>query len=204
VIAIIDYGLGNLGSIQNICRKLGAEATLTNDAAVIMEADKIILPGVGSFDAGMGNLRTLGLEPVLNKKVLVEKTPVLGICLGAQLMTKSSEEGVEAGLGWFDAHTKKFNLVDVSGKWPLPNIGWRDVEIHNNYGLLDSIEDVPRFYFVHNFYMEVKHRNIVSLTSRYGVEFVCGLHKENIHCVQFHPEKSHRFGLEFFKKFIKL
>ncbi|MDB2416016.1 imidazole glycerol phosphate synthase subunit HisH [Pseudomonadales bacterium] len=203
MITVVDYGLGNLGSVQNMFRKIGVETSVTNDIEVISNASKLVLPGVGSFDSGIRQIKELGLHDVLNRKALCEKVPILGICLGAQLMTKFSDEGCEDGLGWFDAHTKKFDLHGVVGRWPLPNIGWRDVNFKKNYSLQPSFNMPSRFYFVHSFFMEANDESLVSITSNYGVEFACGLHRENLHCVQFHPEKSHRFGFEFFKKLRK-
>ena len=204
MITIVDYGLGNLGSVKNMLTKLGCDSVITDDPNQVIRSKKIILPGVGSFDEGMNQIKEKGLFDILNTKALDEKIPILGICLGAQLMTRSSEEGHEDGFSWFDAQTKKFNLDSISGKWPLPNIGWRDVKDYQNYKLLDSIQEEPRFYFVHSYYLESNDPEIVSLTSHYGIDFSCGLHKDNLHCVQFHPEKSHRFGFYFLEQFIKI
>lgn len=200
---IVDYGVGNIGSIKNMIRKIGGNATIGSTVEDIEGAEMLILPGVGAFDSGMNHLRSSGLTEVLNKRVLEDKVPVLGICLGAQLMTKSSEEGNEEGLGWLDAKTLRMNFNNIPGKWPLPNIGWRDVEPVNNCKLLEKIIETPRFYFVHSFYLSTNNPEIVSIKSHYGFEFACGLSKDNIHCVQFHPEKSHAFGMQFFRNFLK-
>lgn len=184
-------------------RKIGGVANIGSTPEEIALAKILILPGVGAFDSGMKNLHKSGLVDVLNKRVLVDKVPVLGICLGAQLMTNSSEEGVEPGLGWFDARTLRMDFADIPGRWPLPNVGWRDVSVANGYGMLNGVEDVPRFYFVHSYYLSTQDSSIVSMTSRYGFEFTCGLHRDNIHCAQFHPEKSHAFGMQFFRNFLK-
>lgn len=202
MIVIVDYGLGNLGSVKNMLRKIGEDSIITSDPAQILESTKLILPGVGSFDAGITKIRKLGIEEILNEMAMIKKIPILGICLGAQLMTKSSDEGSEPGLGWFDAHTKKFNHKDIEGKWPLPNIGWRNVQAINEYSLLNQF-DCSRFYFVHSYVLTPHDSSLVSLTSKYGYEFACGLHKDNLHCVQFHPEKSHSFGKKFLQNFVK-
>lgn len=204
MITIVDYGLGNLGSVQNMLTKLGEKSVITSDSNVISNASKLILPGVGSFDTGINKIRELGLEGVLNQMALNKKIPVLGICLGAQLMTNSSEEGVEKGLGWFDAETKKFNHSEQMEKWPLPNIGWRDIKNNKDYFLLDGIQRQPRFYFVHSYVLTPNDDSIISLSSDYGYNFACGLHKDNLHCVQFHPEKSHSFGFKFMNNFINI
>lgn len=200
---IIDYGVGNIGSIENMIRKVGGKASIGSTVDDIARADMLILPGVGSFDTGMNHLHNSGLFDVLNERVLDDKIPVLGICLGAQLMTRSSQEGTEKGLGWFDAQTLRMDFTDIPGKWPLPNVGWRDVTSPNDYTLLQNMIDVPRFYFVHSFYMSTNNPDIVSMNAEYGFEFACGLNKDNIHCAQFHPEKSHAFGMQFFRNFLK-
>jgi len=200
---IIDYGVGNVGSIKNMIRKIGGNATIGSSIKDIENADMLILPGVGAFDAGMSHLKSSGLVDILNKRVLEDKVPVLGICLGAQMMTKSSEEGIEKGLGWFDAKTLRMDFNNIPGKWPLPNVGWRNVESENNYKMLENIIETPRFYFVHSFFLSPNNPELVSMKAHYGFEFACGLRKDNIHCVQFHPEKSHAFGMQFFRNFLK-
>lgn len=204
MIVIIDYGIGNLGSIKNMLRKIGKEAKISSDAEDIKSADKLILPGIGAFDAGMSHLRDSGHMDLLNTRVLDDKAPVLGICLGAQMMTRGSDEGKEPGLGWFEADTLRMTFDGIPGKWPLPNIGWRDVAAPNPYPLLDGYDETPRFYFVHSYYMKADAPDIVSLTSEYGFEFACGLSRGNIHCAQFHPEKSHKFGMRFLRNFAEL
>lgn len=203
MITIVDYGLGNLGSIKNMVRKVGGTASIGSTAQDIAQAKMLILPGVGAFDSGMKQLRESGLVDILNQRVLKDKVPVLGICLGAQLMTRSSDEGTEVGLGWFDAQTLKMDFTSIPGKWPLPNVGWRNVEVANGYRMLDGMEETPRFYFVHSYYLSTNNSSIISMTSNYGFDFVCGLRQENIHCAQFHPEKSHAFGMQFFRNFLK-
>ncbi|KZX92651.1 hypothetical protein A3718_11535 [Erythrobacter sp. HI0019] len=200
---IIDYGVGNIGSIKNMIRKVGGKASIGTTVDDIARAEMLILPGVGAFDAGMKHLHASGLLDVLNQRVLVDKIPVLGICLGAQLMTKSSEEGVEQGLGWFDAQTLRMNFTEIPGKWPLPNVGWRNVKAENGYTMLDGMDETPRFYFVHSFHLAPNDPEIVSMTTEYGYKFACGLRSNNIHCAQFHPEKSHAFGMQFFRNFLK-
>ncbi|WP_127519556.1 imidazole glycerol phosphate synthase subunit HisH [Mesorhizobium sp. Z1-4] len=204
MIVIVDYGLGNLGSIRNMLRKIGYEATVSGEAEDIRSASKLILPGIGAFDSGMRDLNATGVVDILHEKALEEKIPVLGICLGAQLMTKRSDEGKEAGLGWFEAETRRMTFEGIPGRWPLPNIGWRDVKAQNGYSLLDESQGTPRFYFVHSYYMHAQTPEIVSMTSEYGFEFACGLSRGNLHCAQFHPEKSHVFGKRLLQAFAEL
>lgn len=204
MICIIDYGAGNLGSIANMLRKVGKTGIITSDINKIADADKLILPGVGRFDYGMGKLVESGLIEILNKKVKQDKIPILGICLGAQLMTKSSEEGIKPGLGWFDAQVKKFNFSGVNSSLRIPHMGWNQVTVNKQTPLILNLPTEPRFYFVHSYFMESNHPSDVMLTSVYGKEFVSGLNKENIYAVQFHPEKSHKYGLKLFQNFVSL
>lgn len=200
---IIDYGVGNLGSIKNMIKKVGGNAKIGATVDDIATAEMLILPGVGAFDTGIKNLRASGLLDVLNQRVLEDEVPVLGICLGAQLMTKSSDEGNEKGLGWFDAVTVRMNFSDIPGKWPLPNVGWRHVRAVNGYSMLEGIDEMPRFYFVHSYHLATNDHETISMQTDYGFEFACGLRKNNIHCAQFHPEKSHAFGMQFFRNFLR-
>ena len=165
---IIDYGVGNLGSIKNMIRKVGGKSLIGSTKEAIGQAEMLILPGVGAFDSGINHLRASGLWDILNQRVLEDKVPVLGICLGAQLMTKSSEEGKEQGLGWFNAKTLRMDFSGIPGKWPLPNVGWRNVSAQNGYSMLNEIEETPRFYFVHSYYMSANDPSIVSMTASYG------------------------------------
>lgn len=201
MITIVDYGIGNLGSIHNMLRKIGIPSLISSKADDLAAASKIILPGVGAFDTGMKHLRSSGLLDILNKRAMKDKIPVLGICLGAQLMTESSEEGKSEGLGWFKAATRRFNFDGLEGRWPLPNIGWRNVRPERQGILLDGFSEMPRFYFVHGYYLEPRDASDISMTSEYGRQFACGLNQGNLHCVQFHPEKSHKFGMQLLKNF---
>lgn len=199
---IIDYGMGNIGSISNMLRKIGHSSVISSDVEVIVNATRLILPGVGAFDSGIMKLEELGLLEILNQKVIVEKTPILGICLGAQLMTQSSEEGLKNGLSWFNAETKKFDMAQFADKYPLPNMGWRQVQIVKKDSLFDNIDDDSWFYFVHTYYLSSNVDSEIAMKSTYGFDFAVALIKENILGVQFHPEKSHRFGMELLRNFI--
>jgi glutamine amidotransferase len=202
VIAIIDYGMGNLGSISNMLKKIGATSIITSDHQEINQATRLILPGVGAFDAGMTRLAELDLIALLNQKVLVNKIPILGICLGMQLMTRSSFEGHLPGLGWFDAETVKFNLTEIIGKYPLPNMGWRQVAIRKDIPLFEGLDKDAWFYFVHNFHANTHCNGEIGMTAEYGYEFVASLTHENILGVQFHPEKSHKYGRRLLENFV--
>lgn len=203
MIAIVDYGCGNLGSIKNMIRKIGGEAVITSDSEEIKKADKIILPGVGSFDTGMNNLKKSGFINVLNEKAFVEKVPVLGICLGMQLMTKGSEEGVESGLGWFEAETIKFKF-EKGSKNKIPNMGWKNVLQKKSSIYFRDMFEEPRFYFVHSYYVQSNKSEDILTTTVYGTEYVSAFEKDNLCGVQFHPEKSHKYGMKLFSNFLSI
>lgn len=200
---IIDYKTGNLGSIENMLRKIGHQAVITHDLEAIAKASKLILPGVGSFDYGIGQLEELGLTPILNKKVHDEKVPILGICLGAQLCCLSSEEGRKSGLGWIDAHVRKFPTQVGDKKYPVPHMGWDYVSPKKQSRLLEGLEE-PRFYFVHSYYIDCVDPAEVLTESTYSTRYASGFEKGNILGVQFHPEKSHKYGKQLLKNFIDL
>ena len=199
MITIVDYGAGNLGSIQNMLKKISEESVVSSSPEDIKNASKLILPGVGSFDYGMNQLHSRGLVDTLNQKVLEEKTPILGICLGVQLFTKKSEEGNTAGLGWFEAETVKFNFPAESNL-KIPNMGWQNTIIKKQSKLIHNLTSDARFYFVHSFHLKANENDTI-LTANYGYDFACGLEKNNIVGVQFHPEKSHKFGMQLLKNF---
>ncbi|MEO6070913.1 MAG: imidazole glycerol phosphate synthase subunit HisH [Chitinophagaceae bacterium] len=203
MIAIINYGLGNLSSIQNMFKRIGVDAVITKDPAEIKSADKLLLPGVGHFKKGMENLHASGLKELLDDLVLAEKKPILGICLGAQLMTKHSEEGDIKGLGWVDGNTVKFDSNNTNGL-KVPHMGWSEINVVNQNSLLENLPNEPRFYFVHTFHFLFEAKDEVSATSTYGYEFACSFKKENIYGTQFHPEKSHKFGMKILENFNKL
>jgi glutamine amidotransferase len=203
MLAIINYGLGNLTSIRNMLRRIGVEAEITADPGLIESADRLILPGVGHFKRGMENLRDSGLKPLLDRLVLLEGRPMLGICLGAQLMTAHSEEGDTAGLGWVDADTIRFRAARMSGL-KVPHMGWREIAITGDNPLWVGLPAEPRFYFVHSYHFEFRQRQEVSATALYGYEFVCAFRKGNIFGTQFHPEKSHKFGMKVLENFANL
>lgn len=202
MIVILDYDMGNPGSILNMIKRFGQDAVITSDDVAIERASKLILPGVGSFDKGMENLERLRLVPLLHKKVVEQKTPILGICLGMQLFTRRSEEGHRSGLGWVDADTKRFRLNDPHLK--IPHMGWNRVKLHKRSRVMDELPDQARFYFVHSYHVVCDKEDDVLLTTKYEYDFVSAFQRENIVATQFHPEKSHKFGLQLIKNFVEM
>lgn len=201
-IVIIDYGLGNLGSIRNMLKKIGAEGTISSNVSDIERAEKLILPGLGNFDQGMRNLEALGLLPVLEDKIIQKKTPVLGICLGMQLFARKSEEGESRGLGWIDAEVVRFKFDDKERHLKIPHMGWNLVEIRQRNPLFEEMYPEPRFYFVHSYHVACRNGEEVLTQTFYGYKFVSSVKKENIYGVQFHPEKSHKFGMKLLDSFV--
>lgn len=203
MIVIIDYGqAGNMHAIKNMLRKIGFDSIISSDINEIQIAEKLILPGVGAFDSAMEAIQKNQLIDILNKKVVDEKTPILGICLGMQIMTKSSEEGKLNGLGWVDAEILKFPLDVDHKKLRIPHLGWNSVSVNNDDKLFRGIED-PRFYFVHSYYCGINESIKIFGQSNYGIDFTSYFQYKNIIGVQFHPEKSHSFGKKLLTNFIK-
>lgn len=202
MIHIIDYGVGNIASVTRAFYRLRIEAKVVSRPDDLRDATHIILPGVGHFERGMANLRELNLIPVLEEKVLAQKTPILGLCLGMHLMTKGSEEGNGAGLGWFDAVTLRFNTGDASLR--VPHMGWNSIEKTIEHPLLGGIRDEAFFYFAHSYFVQCgEHGSIIGET-RYGITFTSVMARDNIFGVQFHPEKSRRDGLDLLKNFCNI
>ena len=205
MITIVDYGMGNLGSIKNMFKKIGVDSDVTGDIDSIERASKLLLPGVGAFDAAMQRIDEMGLREVLNKKALVEKVPVLGICLGMQLLVDRSEEGTREGLGWIEGEAKKFSFPGSSNQHlKVPHMGWNGVSVANETALTNSFDDDFRFYFVHSYFVEVGNDDHIMLTTDYGINFHSGISKGNIYGAQFHPEKSHRYGMQLLSNFANL
>ena len=202
MITIINYNLGNPKSIKNMLAHLGIKSRISSAYSDIASADRIILPGVGHFQHGMEQLEQLGLVDILKKEVLENKKPILGICLGMQLLTKHSEEGNLAGLGLVDALTKKFELQDTTLK--VPHMGWNTVAIKKDSLIYTGVSTNPRYYFVHSYFVDCANQNDILCTTQYGQEFVSGFQHQNIFGFQFHPEKSHKFGMELLTNFCKL
>lgn len=201
MIAIVDYDIGNVAAVANMLQRLGANCEITADPGKIERADKIILPGNGAFDACMRNLSASGLVPLLERRVLSDRVPLLGICVGAQMLGRGSEEGQDTGLGWIDMDVRRFpDIPDLR----VPHMGWNRVDVHAaGHPLARDMEPDTRFYFVHSYYMAPINAEDVLFTTDYGITFASGVARGNIVGVQFHPEKSHRFGKRLLGNFVK-
>ncbi len=201
-IVIVDYNMGNLRSVLKKFETLKMDAIISSDLKVIENASKLILPGVGHFGAGIARLKSSGIWEVLNQKVLIEKTPVLGICLGMQLMAKFSEEGNVEGFGWFDAQVVRFKVSDKL-KFKVPQIGWNTLDHLKQSKVMEGIPNEAMFYFIHSYHLECNDRNDMLCTTNYDYDFVSVIQKEHIFGTQFHPEKSHDSGEKLIKNFIE-
>lgn len=201
MIVIVDYGLGNLGSIKNMLQFIGFDAEVSDDKEQISAASKLILPGVGSFDQGMANLHERDLVSLLNQRVLVDRVPILGICLGMQLFGTKSQEGSLSGLSWIDLESKKFTSTDYK-TFPVPHLGWDYVSSVQESKLLRGFDEETRFYFAHSYFVKCSNRHNVVLEADYIHKFDAAVQKDHIAGVQFHPEKSHRFGMQLLTNFI--
>lgn len=200
-VAIIDYGVGNIGSIINMFKRIGTTAKLTASAEDIRSASKLILPGVGAFDQGVKALKQSDLISILEEQVFDCRKPILGICLGMQLLLNASEEGVEPGLGWIPGRSIKFDAHQNNIK--VPHMGWNIVKPATKSILFDGL-DQARFYFVHSYRVHCDNPEHCLAVCHYGNDFTAAIHKDNIYGVQFHPEKSHRFGMQLLKNFVEL
>ncbi len=203
MICVIDYGLGNLGSIVNMLKKIGVTAAISSESSVINKAKKLILPGVGAFDNGMKNLEERNLIPLLNAKVFQDKTPILGLCLGMQLFTQHSEEGQLPGLGWLEAETVRFQFDQECAHLKIPHMGWNTIQIYQPNPIFTDMDKESRFYFVHSYHVICTDTSAVLAETQYGYNFTSAVAKENIIGVQFHPEKSHKFGMKLLKNFVE-
>ena len=203
MITIVNYGVGNLASIKNMLKKAGFESELATDEETIGKASKIILPGIGAFDHCMSEFNKSGLRNIVTKQVLEQKTPVLGICVGLQMLMEGSEEGTEQGLGWIAGRTVKFKKEEL-GDLKIPHMGWTNVKIAKKTPLTENLGDQPRFYFVHSYYVQPNDKSDEMLTAFYGYEFTAAVNRDNIYGAQFHPEKSHKYGMRILENFARL
>ncbi len=203
MIAIIDYGMGNLGSVKRKLDRIGAESVITSDENVIRTCSHLILPGVGHFATAVNEIRSRGLWALLNEEVLVNKKPILGICLGMQLMAKHSEEGDAAGFGWFDADVVRFRVVDTL-KYKVPHMGWNQVTVTKPDALFDGVDLEQGFYFVHSYHVKCNDTADILNETDYEYTFTSAIRKGNIIGVQYHPEKSHEAGERLLRNFVNM
>lgn len=204
MITIIDYGLGNINAFVNVYTKLNIPVRVARTADEVLSAGKLILPGVGSFDYAMTLLNNSGLRSAVEKKVVEERTPVIGICVGMQMMAESSDEGVLPGLGWIKGKVRLFDESKISFKTKLPHMGWNNIIPVTIQGLLNGLDNDSRFYFLHSYYFECSDQANVLATTEYGIRYACAVKSENVYGVQFHPEKSHSNGVLLLENFSKL
>ena len=203
MIAVIDYGIGNVGSIINMLKKIGVSAILTSNIDEIEKADKLILPGVGSFDIGMQRLKESGLLDAINKHAVIDQKPLLGICLGMQMLGRKSEEGKESGLGLIAFDNKRF-VFENETHLKIPHMGWNiTVDTEKNDPLIEGLMPEQRYYFVHSYHAVCDSEDNVLMRAEYGYSFAAAVRKGNIYGVQFHPEKSHKFGMALLENFAR-
>lgn len=201
---IIDYGVGNIASIANMLKKVNEPSIVSSNIDDILKAERLVLCGVGAFDDGMTRLEEMKIIEVLNRKVVEEKTPILGICLGMQLFSLSSEEGRKKGLGYINAHTRKFNFMNIAAPpKKIPHIGWSYVRPTKHSALLTNMYKDQRFYFVHSYHVVLNNKENELFECEYAYPFTAAFEQENILGVQFHPEKSHKYGIRLFENFVK-
>jgi imidazole glycerol-phosphate synthase subunit HisH len=197
---IVDYGVGNLSSIQNMLKKAGASSIISSRAEDLQGASKLLLPGMGAFDNCMQRLNQSGLREIIDQKALIERIPILGICVGLQMFMESSEEGKLPGLGWIAGRTVKFDKSKLEGSQKIPNMGWLEIIPMTKSKILVDL-DGSRFYFAHSYHVQLMDKSDDLINAVYGYQFSAGLEHNNLLGVQFHPEKSHRFGMQLLKNF---
>ena len=201
MITIIDYGLGNVKAFVNLYTRLNIKTKIAKEAKDLTNASKIILPGVGAFDYAMEQLNKSGMRDQIEKKVLLEKIPFMGICVGMQILANSSDEGKLSGLGWIDGKVEMFQNKESKTQLELPHMGWNTIKLINDSPILSGLTDKSRFYFLHSFYFAPKNKKDIISTSNYGFDFSSGVSFGNIFGIQFHPEKSHFNGIKLLKNF---
>jgi len=203
MIRIVDYGLGNVLAFQNMYKRMNIDAGVARTVADFEDATRIVLPGVGAFDEAMELLERSGMRPRLTELVMDRRVPVIGVCVGMQILAQSSDEGGKPGLGWVDGDVRHFKSLDAP-ELPVPHMGWNDVRPGAGQKLFEGLEEEARFYFLHSFYFRCLHAEDVAASSLYGADFACAVHRGNIYGVQFHPEKSHHFGARLLKNFAEI
>ena len=204
MITIVDYGLGNIQAFLNVYKRLNIAAVTAKTADELRGATKVVLPGVGAFDPAMRSLQDSGMRATLDELALERDVPVLGVCVGMQMLGESSEEGELPGLGWIAGRARGFQALQYGGSLPLPHMGWNDVRPDSHNPLFDKLDANSRFYFLHSFYFQCDFEKDVAAVSTYGKDFSCAVRSENIYGVQFHPEKSHHFGTRLLQNFAEI
>jgi glutamine amidotransferase len=205
MITIVDYGLGNISAIANIYKRLGIGVRSARTADELADATRVVLPGVGAFDWAMDRLEASGMRPALDRLVRDERLPVLGICVGMQMMARCSDEGQASGLGWIDAEVRLFDETRFVERTHLPHMGWNDVVARPGEPLLAGMKGAPRFYFLHSYYFLPRERDhVIGETDYGGGPFASAVRHGNVMGVQFHPEKSHHWGIELLKNFAEV
>lgn len=204
MIRIVDYGVGNIQAFLTMFKRLGLEATRARTAGELEGATRLVLPGVGAFDTAMNLLNQSGMRPRLEEMVLAQQVPVIGICVGMQMLAGGSDEGVLPGLNWVPGRVKAFENTPASRDLPMPHMGWNDLQVRPGHKLFSAFEPQPRFYFLHSYYFDAEDKADVVATASYGLDFDCIVSRGHIHGVQCHPEKSHHFGAQLLKNFAEL
>lgn len=202
-LVIVDYGMGNLNSVKKSLDRMRAGSIVSSDPKAIINAEKIILPGVGHFGKAMSNLKELHLLETLNEAVLIKQKPILGICLGMELMAQAGEEGNAEGLGWLDAEIIRFNISDKI-KYKVPHIGWNQIHIKKQSLLMNNIPDLSEFYFVHSYHLRINSQSDILNETKHDYFYPSAIEKGNIFGVQYHPEKSHEVGAQLLENFVHL
>jgi glutamine amidotransferase len=204
VISIVDYGLGNILAFVNVYKRLNIPCAIARTASDLEPAERVILPGVGAFDHAMERLGQSGMRETLDELAQSRGVPVLGICVGMQILAQSSEEGSSPGLGWIKGRVRRLPADALKQRTRLPHMGWNDARPTSEGGLFRGLETESRFYFLHSYYLDCEDRADVAAVTDYGIEFSAAVHRRNVYGVQFHPEKSHHFGSQLLKNFAEL
>ena len=206
MMTILDYGLGNIRAFANVYRRLNVDVQYASNEGDLLKASKIILPGVGAFDHAINKLNESGLRDCLENLVINKNIPVLGVCVGMQILAQSSEEGSKAGLGWIKASVKRFETSEwaLDSNYPIPHMGWNNLTSKRDTALLANLDELKRFYFLHSYYMQCEENADLIATANYGLDFACIINKQNIYGIQCHPEKSHNNGTALLKNFAEI
>lgn len=201
MIGIIDYGVGNVLAFANMYKRMNVNVMIVREAEDILAAERLILPGVGSFDFAMSRLDQSGLRPILSEAVIGDKKPVLGVCVGMQMLAGRSDEGELPGLGWIDGEVRRFEFSELDASVPLPHMGWNNLHIIRETSLFKSLTEGAWFYYLHSYYFQCSDRQHEIACCEYGGEFTCAVNRDNVFGVQFHPEKSHEYGARLLRNF---